>query len=80
MRALPQVRLTVLLGGAAIRWHLGLRGVTEAVANWRGPAARGVFALPHPSWRTTGWVKRNPWFAAEVLPQLRKAVREVMDE
>lgn len=80
MEALASVRLTLLVGGAAIRWHLGLREVTSAVAGWRAPAARGVIPLPHPSWRTTGWLKRNPWFEAEVLPDVRARVREVMGE
>ena len=53
--------------------------VTAAVADWRGPAARGVFPLPHPSWRNTGWLKRHPWFEAELLPSLRARVREVLD-
>jgi uracil-DNA glycosylase len=71
--------LTLLVGGAAIRWHLGQRAVTRAVADWRVPAARGVFPLPHPSWRNTGWLKRHPWFQAELLPALRQRVREVLD-
>jgi uracil-DNA glycosylase len=37
-----------------------------------------VMALPHPSWQTAGWEKRNPWFAADVLPALRRAVREAL--
>ena len=79
MENLGQVRLTLLVGGSAIRWHLGLRDVTAAVADWRGSAARGVFPLPHPSWRNTGWLKRHPWFEAELLPSLRARVREVLD-
>ena len=83
LESLGPVDLTLLVGGAAIRWHLGLRlgggDVTAAVANWRAAAARGVFSLPHPSWRNTGWLKRNPWFEAELLPALRARVREVMD-
>lgn len=79
LETLGPVPLTLLVGGAAIRWHLGLRDVTAAVADWRGPAARGVFPLPHPSWRNTGWLKRHPWFAAELLPALRARVREVLD-
>lgn len=84
MMELGAVQLTLLVGGAAIRWHLGLRpglqSVTAAVADWHGPAARGVFPLPHPSWRNTGWLKRHPWFEAELLPVLRARVREVMDD
>jgi uracil-DNA glycosylase len=79
LQSLGPVRLTLLVGGAAIRWHLRLTDVTATVADWRGLAARGVFPLPHPSWRNTGWLKRNPWFEAELLPVLRARVREVMD-
>lgn len=79
LQALGPMPLTLLVGGAAIRWHLGRGDVTTAVADWRGPAATGVFPLPHPSWRNTGWLKRNPWFEADLLPALRQQVREVMD-
>ena len=79
MAALGPMPLTLAVGGAAIRWHLGQRDVTAAVADWRGFAAQGVFPLPHPSWRNTGWLKRNPWFEAELLPVLRIRVQEVMD-
>ena len=79
MASLGAVPLTLLVGGAAIRWHLGLRDVTAAVADWRGFAARGVIPLPHPSWRNTGWLRRHPWFEAELLPVVRARVREVMD-
>lgn len=79
LAALGAVPLTLLVGGAAIRWHLGRRDVTAAVADWRALTAQGVFPLPHPSWRNTGWLQRTPWFAAELLPELRARVREVMD-
>lgn len=79
MAALPEVRLVVAVGGAAIRWHLGPGTVTERVADWRSAAARGIWPLPHPSWRNTAWLKRHPWFAAELLPELRQAVRGVME-
>jgi len=76
---LPDVALIVIVGGAAQRYHLGTRiGVTETVRGWRAHAPR-VFPLPHPSWRNTGWLRRNPWFEAEVLPALRGTVRQVLD-
>lgn len=72
------VQTTLLVGGYAHRWHLGTRsGVTETVAAWSDRAPQ-VFALPHPSWRNTGWLKRNPWFEAQVLPALRTRVKEVL--
>lgn len=79
LQHLGAVPLTLLLGGAAIRWHLGLGNVSAAVADWRASAVQGVFPLPHPSWRNTGWLKRNPRFEAELLPALRARVREVID-
>ncbi len=70
--------LTLLIGGYAQSWHLGGRiSVTDRVTAWRDHAPR-VFPLPHPSWRNTGWLKRNPWFEAELLPVLRARVQEVL--
>lgn len=79
MEALGEVRLRVIVGGYSHRYHLGVNtSVTETVRNWRDHAP-GVFPLPHPSWRNTGWLKKHPWFDAEVLPALRSQVRQVMD-
>jgi uracil-DNA glycosylase len=39
-----------------------------------------LIPLPHPSWRNSGWLKRNPWFEAELVPELRAAVREALEE
>ena len=79
MAALPRLRLTLAVGGAAQRWHLGTRAtVTDTVAGWRAHAARGVWPLPHPSWRNTGWLARHPWFEAELLPALRRRLTEVL--
>lgn len=78
MAQLDSVDLTVLVGGYAHQYHLGVRtGVTETVRAWQDRAPL-VFTLPHPSWRNTGWLKKNPWFDADVLPVLRARVREVL--
>ena len=77
--ALEQVPLTLVIGGYAQSWHLGTKaGVTAAVRGWRDHAPR-VFPLPHPSWRNTAWLKKNPWFTAELLPELRAAVAKVLE-
>ena len=78
LASLPAVRLTLLVGGAAMGWHLGRGPVSARVAAWRQSAATGVFPLPHPSWRNTGWLQRNPWFEAELVPGLRAAVAGVL--
>ena len=76
MAQLPKVELTLLLGLPAQRWSLGARAgtsMTETVMRWRefGP---DIIPMPHPSWRNTGWLKRNPWFEDEVAPVLRARV------
>ena len=76
--ALEGIRLTLLIGGYAQKWHLGTRtGVTETVRNWRAHMPTAL-PLPHPSWRNTAWLKKNPWFEAELLPVLRRRVREAL--
>jgi uracil-DNA glycosylase len=76
-RLMPQVRLTLLVGSYALRHRLGKGAMTEQVRRFRelGPA---IVPLPHPSWRTTGWERRNPWFGEELLPALRQAVTEAL--
>ena len=83
-RVMAELRpdLTLLVGGHAQRWHLGAAargGVTATVAGWRDHAPH-IFPLPHPSWRNTGWLRRNPWFQAELLPELRAAVAALLRE
>jgi uracil-DNA glycosylase len=77
VRLMPQVRLTLLVGSYAQRHHLGRGAMTDRVRRFRefGPA---IVPLPHPSWRTTGWETRNPWFREELVPALRQAVRETL--
>ena len=76
---MPQVELTLLVGQYAQGWHMGKarkKTLTETVRNWRdyGP---NLLPLPHPSWRNTGWLRKNPWFEAEVLPWLRAEVQRL---
>jgi uracil-DNA glycosylase len=73
---LDNVRLTLLVGAYAHSYHLGALAkpsLSATVAAWREYPAH-IVPLPHPSWRNTGWLKRNPWFAAELLPVLRRRV------
>ena len=74
---LPAVDLTLLVGQYAQRHYLGRdRGatLTETVRRFRDYLPR-YLPLPHPSWRNTAWLKNNPWFAEELLPELRRRVR-----
>jgi uracil-DNA glycosylase len=77
---LPNVELTLLIGRPAQLWALGQRAhpsMTETVRAWRD-FPPGVLPMPHPSWRNTGWLKRHPWFEAEVTPYLRQRVAAIL--
>lgn len=78
---LGRVRLTLLIGSYAQAYYLGeARGASmqETVRRWRDYLPR-FLPLPHPSWRNTLWLKRNPWFEAELLPELRARVRVALE-
>lgn len=74
------VKLTLLVGSYAQRYYLKTqysRTMTESVKYWHDYLPK-YFPLPHPSWRTTGWAKRNPWFETNLLPDLRRRVRAAL--
>jgi uracil-DNA glycosylase len=76
LEQLPDLRLTLLIGQYALRWHLdvGRQSLTDIVRDWRSFGSR-TLPLPHPSPRNNLWLRRNPWFETEVLPILRRRVR-----
>ncbi|MEP3298363.1 MAG: uracil-DNA glycosylase family protein [Pseudoruegeria sp.] len=79
---LTNIKLTILVGAYAQKYHLGLghrKSVTDTVADWKSYAP-GCFPLPHPSWRNTGWIRKNPWFEIELIPVLRRTVRSLIDD
>ena len=74
---LPKDRLTLLVGSYAQDRYLPKdagKTLLERVQNFRR-FAPSIFPTPHPSWRSVGWQKRNPWFERDLLPELRTAVR-----
>jgi uracil-DNA glycosylase len=74
---LKQVQLTLAIGQYAQTGLLGNRRgrtLTDTVLAWREHIAHGMLPLPHPSPRNQLWLKRNPWFEAELLPELRRQV------
>ena len=80
LRQLPNVELTLLVGSYAQAWALGARAkasMTETVAAWTDYVPN-FLPMPHPSWRNTAWLKRNPWFEDEVAPYLRERVAEIL--
>ncbi|HEA53078.1 uracil-DNA glycosylase family protein [Marinobacter antarcticus] len=72
---LPNIGLTLVIGQYAQVWHLKDRekSVTENVRNWQRYWPN-TLPMPHPSPRNNLWLRRNPWFEDEVIPQLQKRI------
>ena len=80
LKLLPRIELTLLVGSYAHRRYLPKAPsgtMSEIVAGWREHLPER-FPLPHPSWRNIGWLRRNPWFEAEAVPELRARVARLM--
>lgn len=76
--AFTGVELTLLVGSYAQRRYLPRgRSMTETVAAWRDFLPE-FLPLPHPSWRNTAWIRRNPWFERALLPELRRRVAALL--
>jgi uracil-DNA glycosylase len=73
---MPKIELTLLVGSYAQRFYLGdaaKQALGATVASWRDHMPK-FLPLPHPSWRNTAWLRRNPWFEQDVLPALRSRI------
>jgi uracil-DNA glycosylase len=81
LRALPHVELTLVLGQYAQAWHLpGEEGsLADIVKNWRAHAPACI-PMPHPSPRNNLWLRRNPWFEAEVVPWVQARIVALLAE
>ncbi len=78
---LPDIRLTIPVGRYAIDWHMAAPGRTlaETVKGWQDHLPE-MLPLPHPSPRNNRWLRNNPWFEAEVLPELKRRVAALLGE
>ena len=87
---MPQIELVLLIGQYAQHHYLKekkSKTLTETVKNWReimasgeGNAGKGpvIIPLPHPSWRNNGWIRKNPWFTEELLPELQTRIEKLL--
>jgi uracil-DNA glycosylase len=82
---LPQIELVLAVGSYAQNFHLGgAKGKTlqETMLRWREhfktKQQPRILPLPHPSWRNNAWLTNNPWFEAELLPVLRREIRQLL--
>ena len=80
LELMPKLEMTILVGAYATRRYLGLKSsasLTDVVRDYKRYLPT-YFPLVHPSPRNQIWMKKNPWFDADVLPDLKKRVAELM--
>lgn len=77
LQKLPNIELTLLVGSYAQNYVLGKGKLTDRVRNFKDYLPQ-YFPLPHPSWRTLAWAKKNPYFEDEILVELREKVKQIL--
>ena len=81
LSAMPHLKLTLLVGSYSQREYLKPfdppASMSETVRQWQHYLPHGFLPLPHPSWRNTAWLRCNPWFEAELVPELRCRISEI---
>ncbi|WP_417782967.1 uracil-DNA glycosylase family protein [Terasakiella pusilla] len=78
---LVNIKLTLLVGSYAQAYYLGKRRhktMTDTIRHWQDYRRDNLFVLPHPSWRVTNLIQKNPWLSTEVFPQLKQDVRALI--
>ena len=76
LAAMPERKILLLVGQYAQARYLEGRekaSLTETVRAFDDYLPDRI-PLPHPSWRSKLWMKKNPWFAKKLLPVLRRRV------
>ena len=77
---MENLKLTLLVGQYAQAAYLprAMRPSLTAAVRAHAQAPQDRFPLPHPAWRSRLWMAKHPWFASEVLPELRQRVAEAL--
>lgn len=78
---MPQLELIILIGSYAIPYYLNVpkqTRITDIVRNFEQYLPK-YFPLVHPSPRNNIWLRKNPWFETEVLPELKIRVNHLLD-
>jgi len=80
MAMLTKLQWTFVIGSYAMIWHLDMKkpDVTGTVRDFAAYRNRRVTPLPHPSPRNNIWLRKNEWFEADVLPDVRRRVKQAL--
>ena len=82
LKELPDIQLTLLIGQYAQAYYLHEKvsgKVTDRVHRFKDYLP-DYYPLVHPSPRNQIWMKKNPWFEADVLPDLKERIQKILGE
>ena len=77
---LPNIKLILLVGRYAQIYYLEnniKKTIAETVHSWQEYGPKFI-PLPHPSWRNTAWLRRHPWFEADIVPKIRLIIHALL--
>ncbi len=77
---MPNIELTILIGAYSQKYYLGKnrkKNLTETVKNYKEYLPE-YFPIVHPSPLNIGWLKKNPWFEEETLPELKERIANIL--
>ena len=80
LSAMGDIKLILVIGTYAQNWHMKetkQKNLTETVRNWKNYGPQ-LLPLPHPSPRNNIWISKNPWFAQDLLPELKNRVKSLL--
>lgn len=78
----PNIELHILVGSYAQRYYLKQKSsvkLTDTVKHYKDYLPES-FPLVHPSPRNNIWQRKNPWFEEEVIPDLQKRVKAILEK
>ncbi len=81
LNKLCNIELTLIVGRYGLSYHLpeGKGTLTNIVREWKKYLPEKI-PLVHPSPRNNHWLKKNPWFEEELIPELQLRVAEVLSK
>ena len=82
LELMPNLELIILVGKYAQDYYLGndkKENLTATVFNYEQYLPR-YFPIVHPSPLNFRWHNKNPWIIKEVVPELQKRVKEILQK
>ncbi|MFM1625878.1 uracil-DNA glycosylase family protein [Streptococcus mutans] len=77
---LPDIQLSILIGNYAQKYYLHQKSsvkLTDTVGHYK-KYLPDYFPLVHPSPRNQIWMSKHPWFEAQVVPDLKKIIQQII--